>query len=841
LIANGKCKAALDQAKENHKTQGTAASEALLVDAYAARIQSLLNQDLGREAKALIDLVCERYPSARTRLEGIAASVAARTGALDDLVRPLNDPLLGPEQREAIEQAIRKEIYDLAALAACQALPPEHSLRQAAAALDRALAAVTSGPVAEDAIRLPEVSRRSPLASWKLLIRAIASFYRGDGEACRKQLDAVETESAPARLVPAIRAMLGEKIALPLRPAATALVSRISADPAALRYALESFDRAFDTGPERAILGAIRTVVRECRQAAPEQFDRLKQHISVRCAVAGLDKDEVTKALGGPCRQDAYFYRLFARGSEQTGDPQDTALACALWDQFRQDAVREGWFPPNGTETATLYLHMADQARRLPMELLRQFERERVRDKASREERYFLLPEELYQRACALDPHTEAFSQWMDWARQNSAVQAQRVAETWHKTLPADLQPVLYLMEGAAQRKAFSTALQWLARAERIDGVHPQVRRARVRLLAGGAIRHIQQKKPHLAEEKLAALAALPQLQQGDRPAFLAALRFVIGTLRGDTAGAGAARAEVERLLESRMTAKLLIFGVATAAKQHSLERLEPPGALMPAERAAIPACLARVVALSQDLNSLGMQVPCTYIDEAAKQLPGIGGSLDASQLRVLADAGLSAQHLDLAYTASAAGLERGGPTEARFLLLRARALPQQQAQRRALCAAAVVQFARRHRDAQLLEEAVELLRGPLQSADLALTPEEAAEVLRKEKAEPKFFARSGRGPDYRAILKEKLCDCPECRRARGEVVEPFEDSGDDMDLDEIFDEMPIPEDMPADVAKMFFEETRRAVNRGESLDSLLGRLFGSGTPRPSRRKGRRK
>jgi hypothetical protein len=61
------------------------------------------------------------------------------------------------------------------------------------------------------------------------------------------------------------------------------------------------------------------------------------------------------------------------------------------------------------------------------------------------------------------------------------------------------------------------------------------------------------------------------------------------------------------------------------------------------------------------------------------------------------------------------------------------------------------------------------------------------------------------------------------------------------MDLDEIFDEMPIPEDMPADVAKMFFEETRRAVNRGESLDSLLGRLFGSGTPRPSRRKGRRK
>ena len=70
LIANGKYKVAVETAKEIHKAQATAASEALLVDAYAARIQSLFDQNLGVEAKALLELVRERYPSARERLNG---------------------------------------------------------------------------------------------------------------------------------------------------------------------------------------------------------------------------------------------------------------------------------------------------------------------------------------------------------------------------------------------------------------------------------------------------------------------------------------------------------------------------------------------------------------------------------------------------------------------------------------------------------------------------------------------------------------------------------------------------------------------------------------------------
>lgn len=847
LIANGKYKTALDQAKDNHKKQSTAASEALLLDAYAARIQSLLAHNLVREAQVLMDLVCDRFPAGRGRLESIGASVAARTNTLDDLLRPLHEPHLSPEHREAIEQAVRKDIFDLSALAACPALPPEHPLRQAASSLDRAFRTVTTGAVDEEATRLPEVSRRSPLAPWKLLVRAIAAYYRRDLEASREQLDAIPADSAPARLVPAMRVMLGAQSSSPLSPAAKALVQQSGGDPAALRRALEALDRAWTGDSPRTVLSAARTAVRECRETAPGLLDRLKQHISVRCAVAGFDRGPVVQALGGATRHDAHFQRLLARTYEETGDLEDIPPACAAWEEFRQAAVKEGWFPPNGTEVATLYLHMASQARKIPQHLRHILNAEMMRQPGSGESAYFLKAEELYQRACALDPHTEAFSEWLDWAREDSGqAPAERVAESWHRACPADLEPVLFLMEGAAARNAFPKALKYLAQAEQIDGVHPQVRQARLRLMAGGILRHIQQKKPHLAIAKLDALAALPQARQGDRPAFLAALRFLIHALRADMQQMSDTQTETERLLGGRTPSKLLIFGLGMATKQLSPVLLESPETLTPAGRAAIPAALARVIALAKDMNSASLRIPQSYIDAAAQQLPGNSASLDTARIEVLAEAGVNANHSDLAYTASAAGLKRGGAGEARFILLRARGLPERQFRRRALCAAAVVQIARQNRDTELLEKAANLLRGPLRSADLELTPAQAAEVLRKEKAEPEFLAHSGEGPDYRDILQEKLCNCPECRRARGEAPDSFADEveeefEDEPDLDELFAGMSLPPDMPKDIAAMILEETRQAVKRGESLDSLMSRLLGPGASRRSEKKGRRR
>jgi len=832
LIANGKYKTALESAKEIHKRCGSAASESLLLDAYQVRIHSLLQQNLVVEAQALLDLVRERYPSGAARWQEVSIALAARSGSLDELVGPLGDPALAPERRAAIERAIQQQVWDLQALAGFQALPPGDPLRQAAAALDRAFREVTSGPATDDALALPEVSRRSPLAPWKLLVRATGCFYRGEDEACGKFLDAIDPAAVPARLVPAIRAMLDGRLPGALTPAAAALVSQTVANPEALRRALQALDRAFEGDQLGVLLKAIRAALEECRPAAPDLLDRLRQHIYVRCELEGVDRPKTVAALGSLPRRDAYFCRLYARALEEEDDPESLLNACGMWNEFRQSAVREGWFASNGLEAATLYLHMASLLRKVPGAILREVQKT-LWKRSQSEECVYLFPEKLYERAAALDPHTETFAAWLDWAKSGPQPQAERVAKAWNRILPADIEPVLYLMRGAESRSAYPTALGYLTEAERIDGVHPAVRRARLRLMAGSIIRHIQQKRPHLAEEKLVRLSALPQAQQGDRAALLAAFRYVLSTMGGRMEEADRHRSELERVLESKIAGSILIASLATACKQHTLARLGPAERLSPAERGELPAAVARAVALAADVG-IGMRISKNWLEETARQLPERKRALDPAHLRTLAEAGLCAGISSLAYEASGEGLQRGA-TEARFLFLRARSVPGDQARRMAACAAAAAEMARRQRDTELIEESVNFLHEVPVYAGASLTFEQAAEVLRREKA-----ARSSNGnpvPEYADLIPDRVCQCPACRRARGEA-EDNDDDDDSLDADDFLDD--IPPDMPKEIARMLFEEVQRAVERGESMDEFLDRVAG-GRGHGPRRKGRRR
>lgn len=78
--------------------------------------------------------------------------------------------------------------------------------------------------------------------------------------------------------------------------------------------------------------------------------------------------------------------------------------------------------------------------------------------------------------------------------------------------------------------------------------------------------------------------------------------------------------------------------------------------------------------------------------------------------------------------------------------------------------------------------------------------------------------------------------------------MDPFDFDDDDVDFDEdsdldaILNATPLPPDMPPEIARMLFEETKKAVQRGESLDSMLNRVFGPemGFGRKSK-KGRRR
>src|SRR5206468_9044061 len=165
---------------------------------------------------------------------------------------------------------------------------------------------------------------------------------------------------------------------------------------------------------------------------------------------------------------------------------------------------------------------------------------------------------------------------------------AKRVAEAWHKAVPLDMAPILYLMKDAEKRGSFPSALKYLARAERIDSVHTDVRKARLRLMAGNAIRQIQQKKYDAALKEVAAMNELPQSQQGDRPALLAALRYTVNVARGNAEQAAAHRAAIEWQLEDRAAAGMLTSSVAANCKG-APENLGSVDRLKPAERSNLP------------------------------------------------------------------------------------------------------------------------------------------------------------------------------------------------------------------------------------------------------------
>jgi tetratricopeptide (TPR) repeat protein len=459
-----------------------------------------------------------------------------------------------------------------------------------------------------------------------------------------------------------------------------------------------------------------------------------------------------------------------------------------------------------------------------------------------------MFPEKLYSRACAIDPSAEAFSQWLRWASARGHYEGKRVAEEWHRLRKNDIEPVLFLIEQSEKRNAYPTALSYLEKAERIDPVHSVVRAARLRLLAGGAMRHLQQKKPHLAAEKLAAMEALPQARQGNRPAFLAALRSLILKESGDTAGAEKAHLEAARLLGGDLAARFVVFAIATVSKRFAAVPLLPVKVLGKAERAEVPAALAKMVMVCEDLGIEEYGLPFGYIAEAEIQFPRIAGSLDVEQLRALGNIAVAADHTKLAWAASTEGLKRGGPLEAHFMLLRARAMPARHGQRYVAVAAAAAELGRFHGNSDVVGKAIEIVRNPLGGDSISLTLEQARDVVRKEMGSPAFPRGAGRDPDYSDLMpRREPCQCPECRAARGEIPGPFDDDDDDdfddfpeAELESIFNEG-IPDGVPPELSKALFSVLKEALVTGESPEKIMARIMGGRSGRGKQKKGRRK
>jgi hypothetical protein len=800
-IERGSSKTALEKAKLLHKELASEESKSALIDAYLARIEAMSAKDLTAEAKALTDLVLSRFPEAADRLGGIQRNLAALTGDVAALASPLADPNLSPERRRECEQAIRHGLVDIQTLATCPALPEDHPLRTAAAAVARAFAAVTGGEVDDAAVGLPDVSHRSPLADWKHLIRAIACLYRGQDENCRRFLAAISEDSAPGRVADPIRSIVAESADGPSTQAGRNLVQRVLGPRAELRSALRAMDAAFARGHSRELYRQIRQTTIACERACPQILRRVKQHISIKASMADCPVESVINALGGPSAHDAYFWRLFARGVEGVGD---SSYACVLWDRFRGAAIQEGLFAATGQENAFLYLHMAELVKQIPPERLREVQddyRDRLEDweDSSDEEEisprsrtgpdlYFLHPEQLYERAVALRSDANIYKEWLEYAEAADScdVKPDEVAQKWAAAFPQDARPLLHLAEAAEQRNAFDKALKYIQQAEELGGIDPKVRRARFHLLVAKAVRHLKQAKAHLAAKDFEQIELLSQAGEKDRPAFIASLRWISAMLEDHRDEAERLHSQIRDNLGGPVAAAIVLLSTARECQYVSAETKRLQTWLTAYEEKDIVDATVRTCPIGLDVD-MEVLLPARWASRLAKWFKRSDCGLDANGLLMMAEAALTARWPDVAYYCSGYGLQRSGPEQARFLFLRGQSLPYSLDLRRRECFAVATELAKRVRDTDLVVEIADATRrdvrpwgwsNPFASdwtdMDDPATDDETVRRVTEFERRTRKYPKESRRPFFGAgrAQPEDVCQCPDCRRARGEAGE---------------------------------------------------------------------
>ena len=715
LIDGKHSKAAVETAKELHKRHPTPSSEALLMDAYQARIRSLMEHGMSIEARSLLNLVIQRFPSVRTRWEQLVLEVRMQEGNLDEFVAPFTDPNLNPFVREKIETVIRQRVFDLTALAQVSSLPPGHGLREAAKALTAALKAVTSRPADEADLFLPQVSRRSPLGSWKALINAIAAFYRRDDTSCRKWLQTVRSDSVPARLVPVLQVMLGSEGGASLSSAAAQnLVAAIGAGEEALRQALADLEAALAAKKQPPILEGARAAMSACERFRPDLRDRLRQYISVRCMVAGFRPNQVRRVLGGTPRNDARWYQLIATALESSGCLESLAHSLIAWETFRAVALEEKWFAAKSLEDGVLLLHMAGLSARVPADLAEEFLLlEDPEDSVSQAEltpRQLFSPDVLYERACAADPHSEAFQLWLDWAKkQRDWRAADQVAERWQQACEKDVAPLLWLMESCEKRGAYQKSLKYLHQAEQLDRLNPEVRKAKLRLLLADVLRHFRQRKPHLAKSGIERIESLLE-PAGSLAAFTSALHRVCAALEKDHDAVRRHRAEAEGHLGNPVAAYVLDRGIIDAAVVAPEEALLTPLDLNSYTGGTLVKGLAKACLLGDSVG-IPAAIPENWKDRLRACCMDPAIALDTAEMLVLGEAAIRSQAPELAFAVSVRGLA-GGVADSRFLFLRARSLPPGVSERRGDCLSAALALAHREGNKDLAGKLLEELRG---------------------------------------------------------------------------------------------------------------------------------
>jgi hypothetical protein len=703
LLARGQTRDAVEAAKQCLKQAPGPEAEALAVEAYQARIQALMTSGMHQEARALAMLVSERFPAAQARVAPFIRQSELATGNFDPLLTELSAAT--PSRRRELEAILTRTLYDPAVLADSTALPADHPLKRTAIAVRDLFSAVTTGPLPDGALAaLDEISRHSPLASWKLLIRALDAFYRGADASVRANVDGIPSDSGPGRLVPVLRRLLGESKPTEERSMAVALLlDKVSGGRTSLENHLTHLTYALNVRDVRAALAAVQAVLPRLDSAPSGLKLTFLATILHHWHRQNLPPPTLMRVLSRNTR-DPDLVRLMALTIERP----DWSDALVLWDEYVTAAVAAGSLPPKGPELARVLLHMAALFPSDPEEVWEFFDVE-SEEALQRHIRAGQLPAcfnrgGLLERAREADPDPQVFRALVAHYDQRQPKRAEAEAETWRRAHPEDLEPLLYLIRGAESRGAVRKALNLHAEAELLNRVHPEVRQSRFRLLLAGAERRIKEGKLALALTDLDRLEQEPRAAEGDHRAYLLALRWVVARKAADAPTAS----QLEQMLETTLGNPALHHLILEAVGGSF--GIEAPKFLGSPSQVEIIEALARGCELFRTLNRR-LSVSPPLLAQAEKGLK----TASVAQLHALCMGGLWIGHPALTYAASSLGLARDEALLHRFLLARGQALKAArgiEAQERAQqCLRAARELAGRARDMDAVREAAGALQ----------------------------------------------------------------------------------------------------------------------------------
>ncbi|MSQ47508.1 MAG: hypothetical protein EXR78_03825 [Deltaproteobacteria bacterium] len=766
LLEAGKTHDAVELAKQLLKQAPSPEAEALVVKAYQARLQALIASGLQKEAHALGQLVIERFPAHQKMIHALLRHSELLA---ENFQKLLTDLLTAEgERRRELETLLTCRLIDPGMLVRSTVLPAEHPLKRAAMIASELFTAVTSGPLPEGALLpLNEIPRQSPLAPWKLLIRAFDAFYRRNDAAVLANLAGIAPDAAPARLVPVLHRLMGatQPNAAPDETtnsfAVTTVVNRVCGNRAVVQANLSQLSRVLSARQEKQALASVQALLPLFRAAPIAQWRTFLATLLHHWHKHGLQPDGLFRVLPNS-RTDPDILRLVALALERVAWEE----ALDWWSSYVSVAQTKGVLAPHGPDIARVWLRMAALFPADPLEVLDMFDAESEEDLRD-QIRSGELPthydrERLLKQAHAADPSAQTFRALVThYDRWGNSKHAETEAEAWRQAQPRELEPLLHLIRAAERRGASRKALELLAQAETLNRLHPDVRQSRFRLLLASAERRVREGKVSLALEDLAQLAQEPRAAEGEVKAYLFALSWASALKAGNSEGA----ARLERGFRS-MVANGVLGDVVIDALTESVKVKFPRQTTTPSPEEAIDG-LVRAYTLFQGVDRPLPKPETKVLTQIEKNL----SRASLSQLHALCQSGLLMGRPTLTYLAAGHGLTQEGPLQHRFLLARGQTLLSshgfQQQTRARRCLQAARELASRARDLDAVREASQALErlpredlfgsmlglplGP-PSEEAAPTPEDIAVTLNVERGSPhapRFFttksARSSR------------------------------------------------------------------------------------------------